>query len=160
MASRQAGLTLRRTVFEGVDDIAGTALIVSKDLYTRRPGWRVASGHRDGDRWLRQHRLHDRTFPCRRDLLEVIAALHAADPIPAYGPPTATLRPAGPGLHRTGDGRFEVRAIPGPSRAGTRDSWTIISLDTDKPRDPYTVASLRHATRIIGHWQCPADSSR
>lgn len=46
-------------------------------------GWKAVAGLSADHEWLAEHDLPGRRFRTRRQLLDVLSALHAADPIPA-----------------------------------------------------------------------------
>lgn len=142
--------TLHVGARSGSMDIAGTAVSVQRTADNRYAATAVGVVPSAGSDWIEQAGLTGRTFARRCDLLAVMAAEHAARPMPGPDPvagqPCRLTRQTD-GSHLSDCGHFIVR----PAEPGAADRrWTVHEiLGPGRTRRLSSVPTLRRAAQFI-----------
>lgn len=119
--------------------VCGTFLRLCHNNYS---GWRIVSPMHDDIDWLRRHGLND-ARGTRRQLLDLLAATMAIEPVPRTETPSPVPGPrlgyVSAGHHATADGVWTAR----------RDGGVWELRDVDYPHDPIFCPGLRDCQRVL-----------
>lgn len=129
---------LHRTGRSGCWAVQGADLTVFRG---ERGEWHVTwFGDHDSWTWLVKHGLSDAKFATRREAVACLSAAMALERPPARRTAQTRLVRVRAGLHRTGDGKWEVRKVP--------SGWEI-SRDGQRQH----ASTLRQAAQTIADEQ-------
>lgn len=133
-----------RLISAGVWELTGCGMYAHHD--DSDGSWKLLDANDQARRWIREQDLHIAQFRTRVELTGTVQALLTVKPISFDDPPRVALRRVRPGLHRTRDGKYEVR------RHVTDPGWEIVHTERNW-RQPLAVRTLTGAEQLIGFWE-------
>lgn len=126
-AKEQSGLRLHSISLTGIYQVENLPLLVRYN----KPGWELRQlpgelSPQAGE-WLKTQRLRGR-FRSRRDLLHLLEAALAREPLPSHSPSPPLVR-LGPGRYRSGCGRVLVEGARGHWILAPAPGWEMEETD-------------------------------